>query len=54
MSKIMKSMSGVRLQMQILLTDRLKVIREEIMEAFNYLKIGKAPGPTHVYSESGC
>ena len=28
-----------------------KVMREEIMEAFNYLKIGKAPGPSEVYAE---
>ena len=28
-----------------------RVMREEIMEAFKYLKIGKAPGPTEVYAE---
>ena len=28
-----------------------KVMREKIMEAFKYLKIGKAPGPTEVYTE---
>ena len=28
-----------------------KVTREEIMEAFKHLKIGKAPGPTEVYAE---
>ena len=27
-----------------------RVMREEIMEAFNYLKIGKAPGPSKVYA----
>ena len=27
-----------------------RVMREEIMEAFRYLKIGKAPGPTEVYA----
>ena len=27
-------------------------MREEIMEAFKYLKIGKAPGPTEVYAET--
>ena len=26
------------------------MMREEIMEAFKYLKIGKAPGPTEVYT----
>ena len=26
-------------------------MREEIMEAFKYLKIGKAPGPKQVYTE---
>ena len=28
-----------------------RVMREEIMEAFKYLKIGKTPGPTEVYAE---
>ena len=28
-----------------------RAIREEIMAAFKYLKIGKAPGPTQVYAE---
>ena len=27
------------------------MMREETMEAFKYLKIGKAPGPTEVYAE---
>ena len=27
-----------------------RVMREDIMEAFKYLKIGKAPGPTEVYT----
>ena len=28
-----------------------RVMREEITEAFKYLKIGKAPGPTEVYAQ---
>ena len=28
-----------------------RVMREEIMEAFKYLKIGKAPGPAEVFAE---
>ena len=28
-----------------------RVLREEIMEAFKYLMIGKAPGPTEVYAK---
>ena len=28
-----------------------RVVREEIMEAFKYLKIGKASGPSEVYAE---
>ena len=28
-----------------------RVMTEEIMEAFKYLKIGKAPGPTEAYAE---
>ena len=28
-----------------------RVLREETMEAFKHLKIGKAPGPTEVYAE---
>ena len=28
-----------------------RVMREEIMEAFKYLKIGKATGPTEVHAE---
>ena len=28
-----------------------RVMREEIMEEFKHLKIGKAPGPTEVYVE---
>ena len=27
-----------------------RVMREEIVKAFKYLKIGKAPGPTEVYT----
>ena len=29
-----------------------RVMREEIMKAFKYLKIGKAPGPTEAYAET--
>ena len=28
-----------------------RVVREDMMEAFKYLVIGKAPGPTEVYAE---
>ena len=28
-----------------------RMIREEIMDSFKYLKIGKAPGPIEVYAE---
>ena len=31
--------------------DQIVVMRGEIMEAFKYLTIGKAPGPTDVYAE---
>ena len=38
------------IKLQILYKDQFKVIREDMMESFKHMKIGKAPGPSEDYA----
>ena len=40
-----------RIKLKMLHRDQLKVFREEVLETFKHIKIGKAPRPSEAYAK---